>query len=112
MSNRKISDTTKNLIAARKLIEKPENWCQWSLAKNIKGEPVKINDPTAFSFCIIGALDKIIGKETPYSYNYNERDLLFSVTSNPAVLNDSSTHKEVLETLDAVIKLSIIRDNS
>ena len=48
-----VSDT---LRAARKLIEKPENWCKGDFARNSSGEPVPDESADACAWCVAGAL--------------------------------------------------------
>jgi hypothetical protein len=53
-----VSDT---LRAARKLIEKPENWCKGAYARNSSGEATSSGSDDATCWCISGALKRVAG---------------------------------------------------
>jgi len=100
MSDRKISEDTKKLMRARKLIEQPENWTQGIFARTKEGMKINPQSYLAYSFCIIGALQKV---------RFDNLDILHNihVIIN---FNDMSTHDEVLRFLDRAILKSITQD--
>lgn len=115
MSDRKISQTTKNLMAARKLIENPEHWCKSTSARTEDGWPLPSpNHPQAFSFCAVGALRRVIRVETllPNLPEWQRLDFVARITSvGPVYLNDHGTHQDVLNMFDRAIQLSVQQDH-
>jgi hypothetical protein len=51
------------------LFDSVDKWCQEASAKDINGKPVSANSSEAVSFCLIGAMDHIVEKETG-SFNH------------------------------------------
>lgn len=47
------------LKAARKLIEKPENWTQGEMAKTVDGYATGYSSEKACKFCIAGAMSRV-----------------------------------------------------
>lgn len=94
------------LIAARKKIEKPENWTQGQAARN------KFQhwcDPTyafATCWCALGAIRSVVGRDlesdTFFVSAYKE---LVKVSEDRLIarFNDSHTHEEVLALFDRAI---------
>ncbi len=120
MSNRKISTTTKALIDARKLIEKPENWCRFTLGKDAQGNGVTPYEPgnkwdTAVAFCAYGAVIKAVNYPTGEDVFKACSDRLASVIPpgvSIANYNNFGSHGEVLEMFGHAIASSIQEDNS
>src|SRR5688572_12995728 len=126
MSNRKLSETTKNLIAAKELINTPDKWCQRAYGKR-KGEPVALLQ-LADTFCMKGAVYKVHGAKTTGDYHSLDmlltyREFRFLETAiniktdgygNPTIhgFNDrpKTTHRDVLEVFDKAIALSVMED--
>jgi hypothetical protein len=90
------------LIAARALIEKPENWTQHRMSANKKGVSVPLDDPEATCFCSIGAISKIAG--TLYLTNTAVKALSKAMDIHPGYYNDTHTHAEVLQMFDLAIE--------
>ena len=53
----------KKLIAARDLIKDFKNWTTHAFARDKSGEPCEINSKRACSWCAVGALYKVCGKD-------------------------------------------------
>lgn len=91
------------LVAARKKIEKEENWCQRASARNIHGKPVLSNSPDAVQWCLLGSFS---GAEE--HYHKFQTTLLKHMSPEGTIFvssfNDSHTHQEVLELLDKTIE--------
>lgn len=68
------------LVAARRLIEKPENWTQDDYAKDANGEGTCTGDPSTVSRCALGDQQSI------------------------ASFNDSHNHAQVLALFDKAIE--------
>lgn len=68
--SRPLSPLTKLLLRARALLAK--GWTQRTVARNARGEAVKIFSPTATQYCITGAIGRAAweaaGKPTGYSW--------------------------------------------
>jgi len=130
MSNRKISETTKNLIAAREVIKKPENWTISQLARSRAGAGMSHDLQNAYSFCARGALLKVKGVMNAddnfyWVYSIIEEDMMLfrainnvsqvklddlSGPYNPGGYNNSHSHENVLAMFDKAIALSIMED--
>lgn len=102
-----MSDVSETLRAARKLIEKPENWCQWQYAMNADGDRVFVMADDATRWCLSGAMQRVCG-----SFNGRGRpayqallDVVDTGSSGRAIphFNDTHTHPEVLAVLDRAI---------
>lgn len=101
--------TLEVLIAARKLIEKPENWTRAFLARDSHGDPVYVHSDKAVCFCAMGALHKAIG-ETSAEYLDVVDDAAESLASAARIdtvagFNDTHTHDEVLVLFDKAIEM-------
>ena len=100
------------LKAARKLIEKDENWTQKAPARDEKGIVVYVDSHEACQWCASGALWKIqrgsghwnssIGWESEQAIKKAIKDLFGADSSIPR-MNDCKTHQEVLAVFDKAI---------
>lgn len=94
------------LIAARKKIEKPENWTQGQAARN---KSQSWCDPTydfATCWCALGAIRSIVGKgsEADASFVDAYKELVkVSEDRFIGAFNDTHTHAEVLALFDKAI---------
>lgn len=97
-----MTSTAEILKAARKLIEKPENWTQGAFARDGKGRSESIS--RASCFCIIGAIAKVartnLGSPVPQPVL---KALGFTAHCRLAQFNDSATHSEVLDLFSKAI---------
>ena len=97
--------TLEILIAARKLIEKPENWTQHAAARNRLGNRIGALEPSACAWCVSGALFRAAGRFNTSGHTKawdaikianGYRDIVYA--------NDTGTHDEALTMLDAAIE--------
>lgn len=101
-------ETLEILIAARALIEKPENWAQGIFAADSEGNELPAWSLNANCFCAIGAIARA-GKMTNGTACYHPAtDALASVlgkkaTSAVAEFNDTRSHSDVLDLFDRAI---------
>jgi hypothetical protein len=104
MSARKISETTKQLMAARKLIEKEENWTKGAAARDRTGVSVNYAASDAYSFCIVGALARAKVKAgSKVYYRGNGGSIV--------LFNDyEARHSDILAFLDEAIAQSVAED--
>jgi hypothetical protein len=119
MSNRQISQTTKDLIAAKAKIDSPEKWCQGSSYK-----------PHTHQYCSMGAVaslyrNVILGPFISFERaslgdirRYGNAACILrkvvckrNVKYNPVSFNDNSTHEEVMKWWDEAIAYSMQKDN-
>lgn len=101
-------NTLEVLIAARKVIEKPENWTQGTMVRDIYGEAIFIHSSRAVCFCAMGALHKVIGDTSDEWLNVVD-DAAATLASAARVdtvagFNDIHTHAEVLALFDKAIE--------
>lgn len=96
-------DTKENLIAARKLIEKPENWTKRYYARNKEQEEVPVLSRDAVCFCSIGALAKASGEGLGVEGNDAYQALARRMGVSVSRFNDTHTHVEVLAKFDEAI---------
>ena len=126
MSDRKISDRTKDLIAVRALIADPDNWLKnmlWAKGQHMY-QNCEIREATRF--CIRGAFVKIYYDRGHRSYNDELRYLNYLSQFLPKdvswqLIGDASwrhtidfnnrcTHKDIIALLDRAIAASVITD--
>lgn len=92
------------LVAARKLIEKPGNWCQGAYAKDANGDYVDFDSLSATRFCVGGALDRVFRSEAAFNRpGYKEIRQVLNTLSSPLSFlsfNDGTDHAAVLDLLD------------
>jgi len=99
------------LIAARALIEKPENWTQGYIARGSKSQHVDYLAREAVCFCAIGAIYKSAIKAKFAYLNAIRVKQKFAeyISANTKYccipdFNDSSSHQEVLAMFDRYIE--------
>ena len=90
-------------IAARKKIEKPENWTQNYSAKDVDGSAVYVCSPEAVCWCTLGAIRAVSDDrgdlvEAACNKLYDVLDDSFIT-----IFNDTHTHEEVLALFDRAI---------
>lgn len=92
------------LVAARKLIEKPENWTTCVLSRDVDGAPVSAFATRAFCWCSIGAIIRAEGR----GHESGACTLLAKAigTDDITEFNDSHAHPEVLAAFDKAIELA------
>src|SRR6266853_5063736 len=94
------------LIAARELIEKPEAWCKFELAR-MGSVPVWSGSEDATCFCALGAIVRLLGSAT---YGSPVEDALDSAVPGgfacASDFNDAptTTHADVLALYDRAIE--------
>lgn len=111
------------LRAARKLIEKEENWIQYLEARDVYGSEVSFSSDEAVCFCSIGALRRSTWDLTvklQQSENYHQvarqatKYLVDALPERPAregywgvsIYTDSHTHADNLTLFDKAITLA------
>lgn len=101
---------SEHLIAAKKRIEKPENWTTHVLARNSAGMSVESWSFEAICWCSIGAVSK--APDTKYTqksacYKYLEQAISTNSDTSISDFNDTHTHAEVMEMWDKAIALAV-----
>jgi hypothetical protein len=106
------------LEAAKALIENPENWTRYTLARTADGRPVSPKSPMAVSFDVSGAMQH----SDPVTYR-NYKTGLPDATLSPAWLvfnkiigpdvsvsgfNDNNSHEDVLDAFDRAIAIVMV----
>jgi hypothetical protein len=93
--------TTKEiLIAARKLINKPQKWTRGALARNNRGKETPVDCGTRF--CAEGALRAVTNSASCF---YRAHDHLSKVMDCPLdEFNDGTSHKQVMRAFSKAIK--------
>lgn len=91
------------LIAARALIAEPEHWTQRAAARNRLGMPVGALEPSACCWCAAGALFRVAGRFNDRGYYAGMKALCPVTGPGVVVLNDMSTHADVLAMFDKAI---------
>lgn len=97
-------NTLEVLIAARKLIEKPENWCKGAYARTARDYEVGPKEATATKWCVFGAVWKVADDPNGIAAS-NARWALNEQADGAVLLNDttSTTHADVLAAFDRAI---------
>jgi hypothetical protein len=102
---RQIMKSSEALQAARKLIEKEENWCQIDYAQNSKGVRISSLDPSARRFCAMGSIYRVAPQEAA-----SLRKLLRDATQNGdediVSVNEKGSHADVISVFDRAIELA------
>lgn len=100
--------TTKEiLVAARKRIEKPENWCQGAYAKDALGRGCPIASGEACQWCAGGAVAAEVSGQ--WAYVMVASALLHAAAegignfSSSQLLNDMTDHATVMQMFDNAI---------
>lgn len=101
MDNKQLNEIFRS---ARELSD-PAKWTTGCYARNKDGKKVDPVDPTAVTFCVLGAC-RHVGKVD--SDRYFTNDLLNAIPDCGTiyVFNDTHTHREVLNLLDKAISLT------
>ena len=93
------------LIAARKLIEKPENWTQRAWARDADGTVINSKNGDAVCWCSEGAIRKF--SSDYFTRRSAEMALVKAFDGmayeTPAKFNDSLSHSAVLAAFDKAI---------
>ena len=96
------------LVAARKLIEKPENWCKFTQAEDKEENRVDPNDPNACRFDPYGAIAKAgVCKTKPvraWAIVYLVEALPEKDYPGLEAYNDSHSHADVMALFDKAIE--------
>ena len=99
-----MTSTAEILKAARKLIEKPENWVQGESARDERGHRVDVYSRRAKCFCSIGAIYRVSG--TDDEANRARKALIYQLPMEKRFIttfNDTHTHSEVLDLFSKAI---------
>lgn len=101
------AQTVRDLEAARKLIEKPENWCKGAEARDADGNRVSDYSTKAVSYCALGAISRATkgrGATRRYSAAWSALERA-TVVGSIAAYNDAPrrTHKQILKLFDRAI---------
>lgn len=98
------------LIAARAVIERPENWCQGYAAMTSGGRPAFADNPKAVRFCALGAIGRVLGRGIGLRTDPGVLALVAACPCAPdysvaivAPFNNTHTHPEVLALFDRAI---------
>lgn len=116
------------LTDARKLIERPENWCRGTMARDSDGCAVPVEHKLASKFCSTGAVNRVAHSlENSYARGVDALNMLYKVMSRVygnaspvptpfpfsapvsiAAYNDMQdrTHYEILKLFDDAIALA------
>jgi len=98
--------TAEYLREMRKLIEKPENWCQGEYARDANGNRVHDGSGAATRWCALGSYWKV--RYSHPEFETTPLNLLAKAATQRGVqgvadFNDSHTHEEVLALFDEAI---------
>lgn len=105
------------LAEARKLIEKPENWCQGHYALSDDGADISWSDDSACRRCADGALMYVTRDQTEAEEDEGYWAALKAIEAaigdksgvkGITVFNDKHTHAEVLAAFDRAIEIAPI----
>lgn len=95
------------LVAARARIAKPENWCQFVMAKDHRGKSINSRDPMACCWCAGGAIYAVsdgVSDLTNGAFKALEMEIAGRHDGNLVPhFNDSHSHTKVLELFDRAI---------
>lgn len=95
-------DCSEILVEVRKVIEKEENWTQFTPARDKNNNPVYSLSNKAVKFCVLGAIFYVLKTE----YCWTEIIKLLDKTSVTGVAvrdNDTLTHNDVLKMIDKAL---------
>lgn len=100
--------TSEILIAAKALIENPENWVRGDYARPAKDSSDSIygNDPKATCFCSLGALQRINNDEDHCTtgHEYLHHVAMTGYDKSIVDVNDEHDHQEVMALWDKAIE--------
>lgn len=91
-----------NFKKIRKLLANKKRWTKGCCARDKQGNQVRINSPDAASYCLIGAICKVVLLDEQITLlNFSKEKLGRSITG----WNDAKhrTHKQVIAFLDKII---------
>lgn len=97
-----MTSTAEILKAARKLIEKPENWTKGAFARSACKGRVRPKYKGAICFCSIGALQRVSEGSYGDAIGFLKRELPEGF-HGIMEFNDKSTHSEVLDLFSKAI---------
>ena len=90
------------LVAVRELLADESRWTKGVYARTKWGTPIDSQNPYAVRWCVAGAATKICG-DNPLRYVV-QGTFCAGAPDSIVVINDRSTHAEVLARLDAAIE--------
>ena len=108
-------ETKQVLISARKLIEKPEAWCQWSQGLDSNGRWIAPWKEEVVQRCALGAISAVVvkGKRGKIRRTIDNHHPVAETLSKLGMsgqmvgpFNNEHTHAEVLAAFDRAIKLA------
>lgn len=109
---KKLNKTQLKLLAARTVISNKKYWTKDMLARNSSGHNVMVHDPSACSFCAIGALmfavkdeHGFVGDSKAYKYLSKASKELYNNVFVSDV-NDTYGHTAVMRMYDRAIELA------
>lgn len=100
------------LTQTRALIADPKHWVRGApFAKWINGQQFACALEIADSFCILGALSKVLGINSALEIRHNPafHRLIEAMGGDPISYNDRHTHGEVLAMVDKALALTMAR---
>jgi len=103
-----------NIIAIRELLTDPDHWCQGKMSQNKLGHYANHSSREATSWCMVGAMCKVMGINTYIKHEYIElRDFIEIHLPGEACIvkkrieawndDEDRTHQDVLDFLDEAI---------
>lgn len=96
-----------NLRNCKKLITPRDKWCQGVQARTKEGIKILDNSSRAYSYCIAGAIRKVLSNFIYDIEAFPEYEYLTKVMNEDAVIyNDTHTHEEVLAKFNEAIELA------
>lgn len=104
------NQTPKQILSrAKALIFDERNWCQGAQARDLEGRKVRINDPSATSWDIEGAIGKVsndLGVVPPLIFKFLDNLVcdFESVDEDVGWYNDRYNHFNILQFMDQAIK--------
>lgn len=99
-----MSKSTADILRqAKALIEDEAHWCRGVGSRNKEGAPVLITSMDAYSWCAMGAVNLVRGRNsTPYNLLIEVAFGLFGMT--PTAVNDTLNHAAVMQMYDEAIR--------
>lgn len=92
------------LRAAKAKIEDPGYWCKYYYARDADGKPTESFDQKACSWCALGAVLSIGADFHIFHYLHKAAKEYGCISAD--VLNDHSTHAQVMKMYDRAIELA------
>lgn len=104
---KKIMEPIIVLKKSRRLISAPQNWTKGVYARDANGKEASATSPSAKSFCIIGAINKVVERGTVNAAAHNA--LINAMPGTyPTItqFNDAeeTTHADIIAVIDAAIE--------